>query len=77
MIDRRDALAAVAVLLLLPTAADALDRVWLADARGCKVLLDVEKADEVGVQWSGCLRRTPGQLRPPISVGANDCPRSY
>jgi hypothetical protein len=26
---------------------------------------------------SGCLRRTASQLRPPIGVGASDCPRTY
>src|SRR3954447_25258627 len=38
--------------------------------------------DDTGATWtgtwlSGCLRRTRGQLRPPISVGANDCPGGY
>ena len=36
--------------------------------------------DQTGAAWTGtwlggCLRRTAGQLRPPIGIGANACPR--
>ena len=51
---------------------------WKDDkASGSGTLVDNKGTSYAGTWLSGCLRRTPGQLRPPISVGANDCPRSY
>ncbi|MBN9091529.1 MAG: hypothetical protein J0J01_31805 [Reyranella sp.] len=51
---------------------------WKDDkASGSGTLIDPTGAGWTGTWLSGCLRRTPGQLRPPIGVGANDCPRGY
>jgi hypothetical protein len=46
-------------------------------ASGTGTLTDETGAAYTGTWMSGCLRRTAGQLRPPIGVGANACPRSY
>jgi hypothetical protein len=48
---------------------------WKDDkASGSGTATDNTGATWTGTWLSGCLRRTRGQLRPPLSVGANDCP---
>ena len=43
-------------------------------ASGTGTLTDKNGTNFTGTWLSGCLRRSPGQLRPPIGVGANSCP---
>ena len=43
-------------------------------ASGTGTLTDKNGTAFTGTWLSGCLRRSPGQVRPLIGIGANDCP---
>jgi hypothetical protein len=47
---------------------------WREDrASGTGTLIDEKGTPYTGTWLGGCLRRTPGQLRPLVGVGANSC----